>query len=135
MATNRASSSDPVGTTPRAEMHRDVATGVSDPDTPRRAGMVIGGAVLAVVSLIVGSLGISQVWLAPAAANGSAAQPFLQSWEAMVMALLGGVGLAAGGALVGIGMGRWTAPRPSVGNADYTGPGTAAERHDPHRVV
>jgi hypothetical protein len=94
MATNRASMSDPF-----------VAT---DPALPRRTLMVVGGFVVALVSLVIGSIAIAQVWLAPAAAEGSAAAPTLQPWEAMAMILVGGLGFAAGAALVGIGMGRWT---------------------------
>ena len=60
--------------------------------------------------------------------TASGAAPTLQSWEALAMIIGGGVGFAAGAALVGIGMGRWTSPRPPESEADYTGPGDAA-RH------
>jgi len=62
--------------------------------------------------------------------------PSLQAWEATVMILLGGIGFAAGAALVGIGMGRWTSPRPPENDADYTGPGDdAGDMPQPPRVV
>jgi hypothetical protein len=52
------------------------------------------------------------------------------------MILLGGIGFAAGAALVGIGMGRWTSPRPPENDADYTGPGDdAGDMPQPPRVV
>jgi hypothetical protein len=51
------------------------------------------------------------------------------------MIIGGGVGFAAGAALIGIGMGRWTAPRPAESEADYTGPGDAHDMPQPPRVV
>ncbi len=135
MATNHASLSDTYGTTPRA-FRRTVRT---DDDTARRTAMVVGGFVVALVSLAIGSLALVQVWLAPAAvaaAGGAASAPSLQSWEAVAMILFGGVGFAAGAALVGIGMGHWTSPRPPESDADYTGPGEdAADMPNPPRVV
>ena len=121
MATNRASMSDQFATT--------------DPALPRRTVMVVGGFVVALVSLLIGSIAIAQVWLAPAAADGAAAAPSLQPWESMAMILLGGLGFAAGAALVGIGMGRWTSPRPAESDADYTGPGDVHDTPEPPRVV
>ena len=135
MATNRASLSDTYVTTPpvtpRHEMRADVVGG----DAPRRSAMVAGGFILALVSLAIGSYALAQVWLAPAAADGAVAASGLQSWEALAMIVAGGVGFAAGGALVGIGMGRWRSPRPPESDADYTGPGDAADMPDPPRVV
>jgi hypothetical protein len=97
--------------------------------------MVVGGVVVALVSLVIGSIAIAQVWLAPSAADGAAAAPTLQPWETMAMILLGGLGFAAGAALAGIGMGRWTSPRPSQSEADYTGPGDIHDTPEPPRVV
>jgi hypothetical protein len=125
MATNRASMSDPFVTAPAA----------TDPALPRRTAMVVGGIVVALVSLIVGSFAIAQVWLAPAAAGNGGAAPTLQPWESMAMILLGGLGFAGGAALAGIGMGRWTSPRAPESEADYTGPGDVHDRHEPPQVV
>jgi hypothetical protein len=122
MATNRASMSDQLVTT--------------DSELPRRSAMVIGGFVVALVSLVMGSIAIAQVWLAPAAADGvAAAAPTLQPWETTGMIILGGLGFAAGAALVGIGMGRWGSPRPPASEADYTGPGDVHDTPEPPRVV
>jgi hypothetical protein len=134
MAIKRASMSDTYITAPHAERPRLSHHG--DGDAPRRTAMVVGGAILALLSLAVGSLALVQVWLAPASADGIAATtPALQSWEAMAMILGGGIGFAAGLALVGIGMGRWTSPRAPVTEADYTGPGDTHDTPEPPRVV
>ena len=136
MATNRASLSDGYVTTPRAALRQPVRTGAPGADAPRRTLMVVGGIILALVSLAVGSIALVQVWLAPATAGGAAPAPSLQAWEATVMILLGGIGFAAGAAIVGIGMGRWTSPRPPENDADYTGPGDdAGDMPQPPRVV
>jgi hypothetical protein len=136
MAINRASLSDPLVAAPHAGMRRASSrTYASDHDGFRRTAMVVGGFVVALVSLAIGSLAIAQVWLAPAAADGIATTPALQSWEALTMILLGGLGFAAGAALVGIGMGRWTSPRPPQSEADYTGPGDVDDMPEPPRVV
>ena len=135
MATNRVSLSDSYVTTPSAEMRRAARTGAPEVDATRRTAMVVGGFVLALVSLAIGSYALVQVWLAPAAAQHTADVAGLQSWEALAMILAGGVGFAAGGALVGIGMGRWRSPRPPESDADYTGPGDADDMPDPPRVV
>jgi hypothetical protein len=135
MAINRASLSDTYVTTPSVDTSRAERHAVTNADTPRRTAMVVGGFVLALVSLAIGSVALVQVWLAPAAADGKAAAPALQSWEAMAMILAGGIGFAAGAALVGIGMGRWTSPQPPASNADYTGPGDADDMPEPPRVV
>ena len=133
MAINLVSLSDPYMTAPHAGRTR--LSGV-DADGPRRTAMVAGGAIIAIISLLVGSLALVQVWLAPASADGVAATtPALQSWEAMAMIIGGGVGFAAGLALVGIGMGRWTSPRPPSSEADYTGPGDTRDTAEPPRVV
>jgi hypothetical protein len=130
MATNRASMSDTFVTTPRA---------VPDSDLPRRTVMVVCGVILALVSLAIGSVAIAQVWLAPSAAvDHTVARQGLQSWEALAMIVLGGLGFAGGAALVGIGMGRWTSPRPAENGHDYTGPGGSEDvrnRQDTPRVV
>ncbi len=97
--------------------------------------MVVGGLVVALISLAIGSIALVQVWTQPAAADGAAVAPTLQSWEALAMIIGGGVGFAAGAALIGIGMGRWTAPRPAESGADYTGPGDVHDMPDPPRVV
>ena len=135
MATNRASLSDTYVTAPHAARHHTPAA--IGGDATRRSAMVAGGFILALVSLAIGSYALVQVWLAPAAADGAATASAsgLQSWEALAMILAGGVGFAAGGALVGIGMGRWRSPRPPESDADYTGPGDAADMPDPPRVV
>jgi len=134
MAINRASLSDSYVTTPHAEM-RHALPDAPDADALRRTAIVVVGFVLAGVSLTMGSLALVQVWFAPAAAAGAANASGLQSWESLAMILAGGVGFAAGAALVGIGMGRWQSPRPPESEADYTGPGDAADMPDPPRVV
>jgi hypothetical protein len=135
MATNRASYSDTYLSTTSSAI-RDSRSVATDGDAPRRMVMVVAGLVVALVSLAIGSIALAQVWLAPAAADGAAtAAPTLQSWEALAMIIGGGVGFAAGAALVGIGMGRWTSPRPAHDNADYTGPGGVDDMPDPPRVV
>lgn len=118
----------------RASMPEQFVT--TDRELPRRTAMVVGGFVVALVSLVIGSIAIAQVWLGPAAAEaGAAASPTLQPWESTAMILLGGLGFAAGAALVGIGMGRWGSPRPPTSDADYTGPGDVHDTPDPPRVV
>ncbi len=133
MAINRASPSDTY--LPQDEMRHASRADRAAADGPRRTAMVVGGFVVALVSLAIGSLALVQVWMVPAAANGQGAAPTLQSWEALAMIIGGGVGFAAGAALVGIGMGHWTAPRPPESEADYTGPGDAADMPEPPRVV
>jgi hypothetical protein len=108
-------------------------------DTPRRSLMVAGGLVLALVSLAIGSIAIAQVWIgsdAAAAGTGAGENSAFASWEALAMIVLGGLGFAAGAALVGIGMGHWGAPRAPLSDADYTGPGTEPQdMPEPPRVV
>jgi hypothetical protein len=133
MAINRASMSDSYLAAPSSHPTRpDDAPGA---DAPRRFAMVVGGLVVALVSLAIGSIALVQVWMQPAAADGAAVAPTLQSWEALAMIIGGGVGFAAGAALIGIGMGRWNAPRRAQSDADYTGPGDVHETPDPPRVV
>jgi hypothetical protein len=135
MSTNRASFPDTLTPTPHGEVRR-VRAGVSDPDTSRRTVLTAAGLVIALVSLALGTYAIAQVWLAPAAADGVAQAPTLQPWETLTMIVLGGIGFAGGAALVGIGMGRWTSPRPPGSDADYTGPGEDPEdMPEPPRVV
>jgi hypothetical protein len=134
MATNRASLSDTYAAPPaeRPRLPRPEA------DAPRRTAMVVAGVLIALVSLAIGSLALVQVWLAPAGAGDgiAATTPALQSWEALAMIIGGGVGFAAGLAMVGIGIGRWTAPRAPDTDADYTGPGgDPGDMPDPPRVV
>ena len=133
MAINRASLSDSY--VPHAEMRHPMRTAAPDADALRRTAIVVVGFVLALVSLAMGSLALVQVWVAPATVDGPGPASGLQSWESLAMILAGGVGFAAGAALVGIGMGRWRSPRPPESEADYTGPGDAADMPDPPRVV
>jgi hypothetical protein len=135
MATNRASMSDPFIPTTPAATRRAPGAASADSDLPRRTAMVIGGFVVALVSLLIASIAIAQVWLAPTAAPGAASAPTLQSWETVAMIVFGGLGFAAGAALAGIGMGRWTSPRPPESEADYTGPGVIGDTAEPPRVV
>jgi len=128
MATNRASLSDTYQS-PHAEMRRAASADTANPEAPRRTGMVAGGLLLAILSLVAASLALIQVWTVPAVSDGTAQPPSgMASGEALVLIVLGGLGLAAGAALVGIGMGRWRSPRQPVNDADYTGPGQ--DRHD-----
>ena len=125
MAINRASLSDTYVTTPHAEMRHAVRTDAPDADALRRTAMVVVGFVLALVSLAMARSRWSRCGVAPATAAGAGPASGLQSWESLAMILAGGVGFAAGAALVGIGMGRWRSPRPPESEADYTGPGDA----------
>jgi hypothetical protein len=134
MSINRGSLSDTM-VSGHAATHRAVHHRVADPDTPRRAVMVVGGFVVALVSLAIGSVAIAQVWLAPSAVDGVGPATGLASWEALAMIVLGGFGFAAGAALVGIGMGHWSDPRTPQSDADYTGPGEAEDMPEPPRVV
>ena len=134
MSIKRASLPDTLVSGPTAA-HRAVHRRVADPDTPRRMVMIVGGFVVALVSLAIGSVAIAQVWLAPAAANGTGPAPALASWEAFAMIVLGGLGFAAGAALVGIGMGHWSTPRAAESAADYTGPGEPEDIPEPPHVV
>lgn len=135
MPTNRASMPDTLITTPRP---RERATVEADPnwsDAPRRSLMVVSGIVIALVSLVVGSIAIAQIWFPAPYDLATGSEPFLFRGEALAGVVLGGFGFAAGCALVGIGMGHWTAPRPPKSEADYTGPGHIEDLQDPPRVV
>ena len=123
--TNRASLSDTYITPRVPDRQTDSHVYRADAETPRRTVMVVGGFFLALV----------QVWLAPSSGPATGPAPALQSWEATAMIIAGGVGFAAGAALVGIGMGRWTSPRPPESEADYTGPGDVHDTPQPPRVV
>ncbi len=133
--TNRASLSDTYLAPPAAGQRRNPSAYPADAETPRRTLMVVGGFFLALISLAIGSLALVQVWLAPAAPVAIGGAPALHAWEATAMIIAGGVGFAAGGALVGIGMGRWTSPRPAESEADDTGPGDTHDTAEPPRVV
>jgi hypothetical protein len=137
MITNRASFSDtrPPSPSPR---HRPIGSAVDNEDSSRRLMMVVGGFFLALIAIIVVSLGMAEVWFAatPASAGRVAAETAAaRPWEPLAMIALGGLGFAAGAALVGIGMGRWTAPRAAESEADYTGPGHLEDTPQPPRVV
>jgi hypothetical protein len=109
-----------------------------DPNSSRRLVMVVGGFFLALVAAVIASIGIAEVWFtdAPAAAFSVAAETAsARPWEPLAMIVLGGIGFAAGASLVGIGMGRWTAPRPAESEADYTGPGHLEDTPQPPQVV
>jgi hypothetical protein len=135
MTTNRASVSDPYVATPQQAIRRADRREAVESETPRRTLMVAGGFVVALVSLTLGSFAIMQVWLTPEAQGSTAVEPLLQPWESLAMIVLGGLGFAAGAALVGIGMGRWTSPRKAVSEADYTGPGEVDDTPTPPKVV
>ena len=136
MAINRASLSDTLPHGPAQHYGRSGAT--DHQESTRRLVMVIGGFFLALVSLVMASIGIAEVWFTATPAAGStvaaeAAQG--RPWETVAMIGLGGLGFAAGAALVGIGMGRWTAPRRATSDAEYTGPGHIEDQAQPPRVV
>lgn len=136
MPTNRASMPDTYITTTHPPHAR--ATVEPDPnwsDAPRRSLMVVSGFVIALVSLIVGSIAIAQIWFPSSYDLSTGAEPFLFRGEALAGVVLGGLGFAAGSALVGIGMGHWTAPRPPKSEADYTGPGHIEDQKEPPQVV
>jgi hypothetical protein len=136
MSTNRAPLPDTM-VSGSAAGHHAAHRHAAHSDTPRRTLMIAAGLVLALVSLAIGSIAIAQVWIgSDAAAAGTGENSALASWEALAMILLGGLGFAAGAALVGIGMGHWGAPRPPRSDADYTGPGTEPQdMPQPPRVV
>ena len=136
MPTNRASMPDTFITTPPPPHGRRSAE--PDPnwgDAPRRTLMVVSGFVIALVGLAVGSIAIMQIWFPSSPDLSTGAEPFLFRGEALAGVVLGGLGFAAGCALVGIGMGHWTAPRPPKSEADYTGPGSIEDQKDPPQVV
>ena len=134
MPTNRASMPDTFIATPPAA-RRPVEPDPNWSDAPRRSLMVVSGFIIALVSLIVGSIAIAQIWFPTATDLGTGSEPFLFRGEALAGVILGGLGFAAGAALVGIGMGHWTAPRPATSEADYTGPGHLDDQKEPPRVV
>lgn len=136
MPTNHASMPDTPITTPHPPHARPTVE--PDPnwsDAPRRSLMVVGGFVIALVSLVIGSIAIAQIWFPSSTDLATGAEPFLFRGEALAGVVLGGLGFAAGCALVGIGMGHWTAPRAPVSEADYTGPGHIEDLKQPPRVV
>jgi hypothetical protein len=136
MPTNRASMPDTFITRPHATHAR--LTAEPDPnwsDAPRRTIMVVSGFVVALVSLAVGSIALAQIWFPTSYDLATGSEPFLFRGEALAGVILGGLGLAAGASLIGIGMGHWTAPRPPTSEADYTGPGHLDDLQDPPRVV
>jgi hypothetical protein len=138
MATNRASLSDTLPDAPEHRHGRVPSVTVNHDESGRRMVMVIGGFFLALVSLVIGSIGIAEVWFtATPAAGTTVAAEAAQSrpWETIAMIGFGGIGFAAGAALVGIGMGRWTSPRPAESDTDYTGPGHVDDQPQPPRVV
>jgi hypothetical protein len=138
MAINRAPLSE---TLPHAPIHtygRVPSVSLNHDDSTRRLVMVVGGFFLALVSLVIGSIGIAEVWFTATPEAGSiAAAEVAQSrpWETVAMIAFGGIGFAAGAALVGIGMGRWSSPRPATSEADYTGPGEVDDQPQPPAVV
>src|SRR5262245_17328887 len=135
MPTTRASMPDTFITPNPPHARRSVEPDPNWSDAPRRSLMVVSGFVIALVSLAVGSIAIAQIWFPSANDLKNGSEPFLFSGEALAGVILGGLGLAAGAALIGIGMGHWTAPRPPVSEADYTGPGHIADQQEPPRVV
>ena len=138
MAINRAPLS---GTLPHASLHhygRVPSVSLNHEDSTRRLVMVVGGFFLALVSLVVASIGIAEVWFTATPQAGSVAAAEVaqgRPWETVVMIAFGGIGFAAGAALVGIGMGRWRSPRPATSEADYTGPGEVDDQAQPPAVV
>ena len=140
MTTNRASLSDTLTPATPSSRRYDPAepAGLDHQDSSRRLVMVVGGFFLALVGLVIGSIGIAEVWFTAvpvAGGNVAAETAAARPWEPLVMIALGGLGFAAGAALVGIGMGRWTEPRPAASEADYTGPGQVEDTPQPPRVV
>lgn len=136
MPTNRAPMPDTLIASPQPPRPR--ATVEPDPnwgDAPRRSLMVVGGFVIGLVSLVVGSISIAQFWFPSSYDLSTGAEPFLFRGEALAGVILGGLGFAAGCALVGIGMGHWTAPRRPKSEADYTGPGHIEDLKEPPQVV
>jgi hypothetical protein len=138
MITNRASLSDTLTPPSRSPRGKGVVPGVNNQDSSRRLLMVVGGFFLALIAIVAVSVGMAQVWFASTPATGgsvAAETAAARPWEPLAMIVLGGLGFAAGAALVGIGMGRWTAPRPAESEADYTGPGEVEDTPQPPRVV
>lgn len=60
---------------------------------------------------------------------------FPNASSSILLAVFGGLGLAGGFAIAGIGMGRWRSPRPPMNDLDYTGPGRVSDGHDKSDVV
>ena len=135
MSTNRASMPDTLITPHPPHARPTVEPDPNWSDAPRRSLMVVGGFVIALVSLVVGSIAIAQIWFPTSHDLSTGAEPFLFRGEALAGVIRGGRGFAAGCGLVGIGMGHWTAPRPPPSEADYTGPGHIEDLKEPPRVV
>lgn len=93
---------------------------------PERRLTVIIGLVVAFVSLVT-------IVASGALSPNAAAGPW--GWRSVVLAIASGIGLAAGLAAVGIGIGRWTRPRRPLNEADYTGPGHISDSSHPPKVV
>lgn len=102
---------------------------------PGRTLMVVAGILLSILSFAaigaaIASSRAEHRW----AMSARPGTPPSSSSRPVMWGLAGGVGLAAGMALIGVGMGRWTRPRPPRSEADYTGPGDADDP-GPRRVV
>ena len=100
-----------------------------------RRGLMIGfGALLVVLALGAVVSSMSRMWVEPAAV-----ERYNEEADSLVapgvLAVLGGLGLAGGFTLIGIGMGRWGRPRPPMNEADYTGPGDTHDAHGPRPMV
>ena len=102
----------------------------------RSRGLIVLGALIAVLSLAaVGAAFTTMRGDSTTARAADTETPARTSASVPVLGIVGGLGLAVGGALIGIGMGRWKRPRVTHDDAEFTGPGTVDRSGGPPRVV
>ncbi len=102
----------------------------------RYPGLIGLGALIAVLSLIAVGAAFTTMRVDSASARAADAEaPPRTSASVPVLGIAGGLGLAVGGALIGIGMGRWKRPKMAHDDVEFTGPGTVDRAGGPPRVV
>lgn len=102
----------------------------------RSGSMILAGALVMVLSLVVVGVAITSIRADSESARvADAERPPRVTSTVPVLGIVGGVGLAIGGALIGVGMGRWRRPRPAKDDVEFTGPGTVDRSGGPPRVV
>ena len=102
----------------------------------RSRAMIVAGALVTVLSLVLVGVALTTIRgdsQSARAADGET--PPRMSSSVPVLGIVGGVGLAIGGALIGVGMGRWGRPRLAKDDGEFTGPGTVDRSGGPPRVV
>lgn len=100
--------------------------------------LILAGALLAVVGLGLAGYSFTRstsevVVEAPAPGEAAAAAGDRQAGTSWWFPVAAGLALAAGAALIGVGMGRWQRPRPRGEPGDEAvQPGPPHPRRDPH---